>query len=299
MESGGNHRRRCRAADIGFRADGEEEARCADDFRDDEDEGDVEEHPDHADHDDAEVVENLVQLHLHADRADEDIDENGAEARAARVFQFTRAGEGEKDAENGGEHHQPEEGAVQAVTFRPRELLEPGGDVVAKEMAGADYSEGDAEDDHQIGERRNALILARVFLDGVFQRVDGAGVRFQPAVHAFRLFRHKEQANHPELGDDNVHHDHRAKEGVIDVIQLFHRRLVGAAANPAASDGGKAFPQIARDPFGVDDTEEPNGKRPAEDNADGRGEKHGERLPAETDDFLNINGKGEEEQRRR
>ena len=80
VESSRNHRRRSRAADICLGADGEEEARCADDFRDDEDEGDVEEHPDHADHDDAEVVENLVQLHLHADRADEDIDENGAEA---------------------------------------------------------------------------------------------------------------------------------------------------------------------------------------------------------------------------
>ena len=215
------------------------------------------------------------------------------------MFQFTRAGEGEKDAENGGEHHQPEEGAVQAVTFRPRELLEPGGDVVAKEMAGADDGEGDAEDDHQIGERRDALILARIFLDGVLQGVNGAGVRFQPAVHAFRLFRHKEQADHPELGNDNVHHDHRAKEGVIDVIQLFHRRLVGAAANPAASDGGKAFPQIARDPFGVDDAEEPNGKRPTEHNADGCGEEHRQRFPAEADDFLDINGKGEEEERRR
>ena len=286
MESSRNHRCRGRAADICLGADGEEEARCADDFRDDEDEGDVEEHPDHADHDDAEVVEDFVQLHLHADRADEDVDEDGAEARAARVFQFTRAGEGKEDAENGGEHHQQEEGAVQAVTFRPRELLEPGGDVVAKEMAGADHGEGDTEDNHQIGERRNALVLARVFLDGVFQRVDGAGVRFQPAVHAFRLFRHKEQANHPELGDDNVHHDHRAKEGVIDVIQLFHRRLVGAAANPAAGDGGKAFPQITRHPFWVNHMEQPDSKRAAENHTDSCGEKHGKRFPTQANNLL-------------
>jgi len=160
------------------------------------------------------------------------------------------------------------------------------GDVIAKEMAHADDGKGKAKNDHEIRELRNALVLAYIFFDGMLERINSAGIRFQPAVNAVGLLRHEQQADHPQLRNHYINHDHRAEERVIDMIELLHRGLVRTTADPAAGDRGKAFPQITRHPFWVNHMEQPDSKWAAENHTDGCGEKHGKCLPAQADNFL-------------
>ena len=216
------------------------------------------------------------------------------------MVEFARRGEGEGEADERHQQHLPEEGAVQAVFGGERVLVEPGGERVAEAVAHADHGKGQAEHLHDVRQGGDARVFAFVGFHGFDDLFDAAGVRFQPAVNARRVARHRQYRKEPDGGECRVNQQHGAEQFAIDVVQLFHRSLVGRAANPAPGNGGKAAPDaVAIDPFRRDEVEDGEAQHAADDDGEAGGQEHRQHFPAKAEQFRHVHREGHEEEARR
>ena len=140
-------------------------------------------------------------------------------------------------------------------------------------------------------------MFAFVAFNGVDDGVDATGISAQPAVDARGVARHGEDGEEPDGGEGGVDQQHGAKEGVIHLIEFFHRRLVCRTADPAASEGGEAAPDVfAVHPVRGDEVEDGEADDAAKHDGERRREKHRQHFPAEADELRHVHGKRHEKE---
>jgi hypothetical protein len=109
----------------------------------------------------------------------------------------------------------------------------------------------------------------------------------------------EQQHRRPEVGDQHVHRHHAPEHAGVHLEDLLHRRLVGAAADPAAGDRGEAAPGLAADDLGADEAPDQDRERPAQQHARGAGEEHDQGLGSEPGDGGQVHAQRQQHERGR
>ncbi len=181
------------------------------------------------------MLDGFHDVHLHADGAHQDVDEDRAPSASAGAFKISGLREREQQAHSCGDDHNPKEITGQAKVRRVRCVFrKPGGQRVPGHVRNSHGPKGQAKDLHDFGEGGDAGGSGQEVLHFSLQSLHGAVVCLEPSVYLIAFRRTQKDDGHPHFGDDHIHRNHSRIQRARGFENFKHRRLVGTSSNPGA-----------------------------------------------------------------
>jgi len=159
-------------------------------------------------------------------------------------------------------------------------------------------AEADCEHEHEVRKPWYAGMLCLEACHLFAQHQDCSSIRTAFRIDLVGAPGQVQEKGHPKTRDEDVDGDEHAEQIRVDVEHLFHRRLIGAATNPAARQRRHAPPHVAGDRLRADPAPKPQHERPAEHDAGGPREKQNDRLGAKPRDGGQVDRQREQHERR-
>ena len=258
-------------------------------------------------------VNEFADVHFGTNGGHQNIQEDARKLAGSCTLVGAHGREAQGHPHGGGQEDEPEKVGLQAAEkadrgiwilgqSRIKRMGDATADLGSQEVRQSHHEENDAQQDHQVVEARDSGDAGLVRFDLFLQGIHSGGVGFQALVNHRTHSRADQQEGHPEVGDKHIHDDHDAELVVHRLRNLFECGLIGSAANPASRNGGQPSPQgvgrISAKDVGPDLPHEPQGHRPANDDARGRGKEHDQRFGPQVEDALEVDGQAEHQQTR-